>query len=558
MRIFIASSKKHLGEKEYGSPYETDYSLIDDKSSLAVRITKTLRQDNKGNKLHTVKPWWENGVIEFGENFLDSLIKLSKNCNAGVFIFGKDDKLETYKYTVRDNVLIECGMFLSKYGPSKSCILYEQWDDESVKIPFNVEGIKNIPFNKSDSESIEKALQEVKRIFNKKDRTDREIQKISFNFNVSKTKQIIREEYKSWESKSLYIGHQSARKWKNIENDKNYDGNIGLNIFADFFNHTEHKFTSPPIENVISLGCGIGKIDRLIIDKVYAKNGNHNLKYIPIDLNSNLALMAAENVFSLNTDISVPFAIIDDFEDNNNHIGHIILDEFAIKEQKNLYMMMGGTFTNLNNKEDTFVNCLLSWMSNNDYLLLDIFTKSLDYSFEDDLKRFDIKETLLQQEKTLKIKEAELIANAIHNKYPQTKKRSVRGIAHNINEYVERLLISYEGDVPYTSEIDYCYRGNGATLFTARRYFFDDFKYFLEKKFAIVTENDGLKNSSKIHGRGTFLVRKKTEKEIELFNTINVKKEQLYSKYRYVKDDSSIFFKNDYYKELQSLYNSVK
>lgn len=94
MKIFIGSSKEAEKDME--------------------RIARLLE-----NLKHTPVTWQDNDVFIAGEYTLESLIETAENVDAAIFVFRADDKTwyrEKEFDTVRDNVILEYGLFSGKLG----------------------------------------------------------------------------------------------------------------------------------------------------------------------------------------------------------------------------------------------------------------------------------------------------------------------------------------------------------------------------------------------------------------------------------------------------------
>ena len=101
MRIFIASSGERL--------------------NMAIEVGSWLEGMN-------VEPvlWNEPEVFPLGAYTWDALIDLSENVDAAIFIFGEDDQIwfrGESTMTVRDNVLLEYGLFSGKLSKANTIFL---------------------------------------------------------------------------------------------------------------------------------------------------------------------------------------------------------------------------------------------------------------------------------------------------------------------------------------------------------------------------------------------------------------------------------------------------
>lgn len=122
MRIFIASSKESL--------------------DIAKKIASII--ENLG---HTPILWNEPGLFVPGQYTLESLEKISQNVNAAIIVFSEDDKTWYRKEkvsTVRDNVLIEYGLFMGVLNRERVIVC----KCGTPKIASDLLGINSIVFDK--------------------------------------------------------------------------------------------------------------------------------------------------------------------------------------------------------------------------------------------------------------------------------------------------------------------------------------------------------------------------------------------------------------------------
>lgn len=76
-------------------------------------------------KGHQPIPWDKPGLFMPGEQTFRTLMTISRDCDAAVFVFGADDTVWYRGDTVpspRDNVLIEYGLFAGGLGPHKAIV----------------------------------------------------------------------------------------------------------------------------------------------------------------------------------------------------------------------------------------------------------------------------------------------------------------------------------------------------------------------------------------------------------------------------------------------------
>lgn len=102
----------------------------------------------------TALPWYSSGKGIFipGDTTIDALIKITKRVQAAVFIFNADDKVWNDKSSleasdsVRDNVLLEYGLFAGALGKEKVCFVCKG----EPKLASDLKGITYVDGDKSD------------------------------------------------------------------------------------------------------------------------------------------------------------------------------------------------------------------------------------------------------------------------------------------------------------------------------------------------------------------------------------------------------------------------
>lgn len=501
MKIFIGSSSHYI-------TLTSDKSNIDEeetnKTSPLFPIITFLR-----SKGHFVEPWWENGVLQKGEYLLDSLILKSHSCDAGIFVLRPDDllkpeaikttKTSTFDVGVpRGNVLIECGMFLGAKGKSRTFIL-KDGDFSKIKIPNDILAIN---YGDLSNSSI---CNELESFFgNEKFKNDNK--KTKFYLSNTHTENILTQKYKKWSSKALYIGSKSARIWKKIEEDDKslIDKSEVKSFVKEIHKNNKIEINFSKIDNVISLGPGCGTFDNEIISEVYKKNKFIN--YVPIDINPYLAFRATEYVKRKSPDIRIPFAIIEDFEENSKFVSDILQTKLHEINQACLFLMLGGTFSNLEGDEENVISKIESWMSKKDFLIIDAFIKESSYNFENDN---------LRQVVNLPQSYKEFIINSIEKRHLIDDSQLMEQIKNDLETY----LIASETDkrkqytnIDNTSVVTYklTTKNNQQDILVAKRYDFEKIKSFLTDNFKLLHSFNGLKDGSiNKSDRGIFLLQKK-------------------------------------------------
>jgi hypothetical protein len=506
MKIFIGSSSHYV-------TLTTDKSNVDEdatkRDSKLYPIINFLR-----SKGHIVEPWWEDGVLQKGEYLLDSLILKSHSCDAGIFVLRPDDLLkpENIKKTTaievgvpRGNVLIECGMFLGARGKARTFIL-KDGDFSKIKIPNDILAINYADLSNKNINS------ELDYFFNN-EKLKEDNKSTKFYLSKSHTDNIFAEIYKNWSSKALYIGSKSARLWQDLENIKDdqktlTDRSEVREFIEKIHNSADIEIDYKKVNNVISLGPGCGKFDNEIVAEVFLHN--NSISYVPIDINPYMAYKASEYIKHKSINIRVPFAIIDDFEDSSNYVAKILKTKFHDIGQTSLFLMLGGTFSNLEGDEETVIAKIKSWMGKSDYFIIDAFIKPKNYVFENDKKR-QVSE--LAKNETYK----NFILNSIEKRHLIKEKNKLVKVKKDLANYLkgetqsEKNIYTKIGNTSVVSYVLNLDNNKAQDIFIVKRYDFTEITKFLTKHFIILDSFNGLNSETELNksDRGIFLLQKK-------------------------------------------------
>jgi hypothetical protein len=208
----------------------------------------------------------------------------------------------------------------------------------------------------------------------------------------------------SWNSKSAYLGHNAAKIWRDIELNPDYLPASFKYEFRSFLEGIRDKLTKT--RNIISLGSGIGTLDGEVLQMIPFKGP---IKYIPVEINPYLAVQALHRGVRSIINLHSTYALIDDFEEQTSQIHDFIKNKIVRTEEESLYLLLGGTFCNLDNQ----FSFLANWskiIDSNDHFILDAFTVREDYRPDLDLQN-RIKNDYTKP----------LINNAIEHKYHTTE-----------------------------------------------------------------------------------------------------------------------------------------
>ena len=450
----------------------------------------------------TIDCWWNNTELKSQGVRIKALQRIAHNYDIGIFLLGKDIKSKT---KAKDEisfpnsyVLIELGVFngLNK----KMFIMKDDGNESSVKDGLNAVSIQS-PFDCIDG-FVKTIIDYVKERMIINRTSDDYIQaRLYYNSNLSNRfvsyhGETERQQFLRLETKALYIGTKSAYCWEKIENNDRYIGNY----IAKFLDNNRNTFGALKVDNVISFGPGVGNIDSKLMNYLPV-----DCCYVPVDLNASLAIKSREKMKSQGR--NVPLSIIDDFEDSGcfhrlkTLIDKIIVDDIG---PKNLFSMLGVTFSNLSMNCAEFFNGMSTLMDYDDYLLLDVMIYDSTKESDDDAL---ITRTVSRISDDLNWN---LIRNAIN------KKRLSNSQTLSIRKLLKdgKLICSRSKDekqytsVPRTKvlEITFDDRRKGSNILTIAKYYsFNNFEKFVQDhNFEITLCKEDIDNK-----RGVFLIKKK-------------------------------------------------
>nr|VFK56710.1 MAG: hypothetical protein BECKTUN1418D_GA0071000_10522 [Candidatus Kentron sp. TUN] len=337
-------------------------------------------------------------------------------------------------------------------------------------------------------------------------------------------------EFEYWKTKGLYVGTQSAVLWDRIEGHRSYKRYIGfLHAFVDQIAHPDgpNKEIYRDIDNIISFGPGGGKTDLALVTRIKAHNDT--ISYVPIDINPTLASMAATEVSSDGL-VRVPFLVADDFESNHRRIKDVIDGNAHELGHRNLFVMLGGTFSNLDETESRFFLKMKDWMGKDDYFLLDVNIYDKDASKSQNFVKEMEKALLYERDDAPDY--SSFLAYAIVNKHPRLYRHTV-GTACEDNEQCRKVQRVEDEEILSLSELldikeipiedarQYSHveetkvlvcrikdNERAPDLLILRRYCFDAIKKELEKHFEVEAFN-GIKDYNEEVHRASFLLKLK-------------------------------------------------
>lgn len=104
---------------------------------------------------------WKDGVFGLGGGTLESLMNALDQFDFAVMVLSPDDLIESRGQSYaspRDNVLFELGLFMGRLGRSRVFIVHEEGQEENLKLPSDLAGIKMSPYRKRDDHNLTAAL----------------------------------------------------------------------------------------------------------------------------------------------------------------------------------------------------------------------------------------------------------------------------------------------------------------------------------------------------------------------------------------------------------------
>lgn len=357
----------------------------------------------------------------------------------------------------RDNVLIEYGLFVGKLGPDNVVILKRP----GVKMPTDLsDGMSHRTF-----EEVLKTLRDnigttlLRRTYSQLLFGHSLVMELCRH--VSQGKQAGRSRY-------IYSTRMGALAWRAIECETWYQESLQ----ADQLNTSMKAvlspkrtgaaawgaaLLSPPVLQVISYGPGIGVLDQLFLTSALP---NKQIAYIPIDISVPLLSMTIDTMKGAGGLIGIPFAVHGDFEDGIDDVIQMLRAELG--KQPRLHLMLGGTFANIEKKEDVFLKTLARELGDDDLFLLDVFSKQSSYREENDPF---MKPTQLnaQQKMFLAVGVAKTTGKLM---LENPGSEAIDALLHELIVDID----SNSSSVPGTTTIRYRVKDQPGNLFSFRRY----------------------------------------------------------------------------------------
>lgn len=463
MKIFIGSSEK--------------------KKPKAKKIAMELRRYG-----FDVYEWWSKQVFKAGDITITRLIEMSDICDGAVFVFGADDltiaEVKDASGTriikipsPRDNVILEYGIFSSKLGIARTLFV----TDQDVKVPTDLLGV-TYGRRRGYAKWVAERFREVLRTF----RASPAPSKITVHISKTVTQALLSGSARDWSSRALYLGSRGALAWRRVEEDPKYTGRSDFTAVEQSIK-TLAENNIRGYDTIISLGPGMGVLDKKVVPYL---RGRQIVRYIPVDINHYLAVQAAEALDRTYPDVRVPFCVVGDFEDGMSDIAETIHFHSA---PGRLFLMLGGTFGNLERSENSFLNGLADCLGPDDVALLDVFTAVSGYERANDPLL-----PLSKQPKSVQ----HFLASAIERR----KGIPVADVLTDIDSQIQ--IVDSESSIPRTEAFKF-QASTGEEIIHVRRYYYNEFGKHLDNMGFKVIASHAVNDPERKVGRAIFFLQRK-------------------------------------------------
>lgn len=401
--------------------------------------------------------WWD--AFPPSGYTLERLIHISDSVDAAIVVCTGEDKL-WYRGEVatalRDNVVLEYGLFVSKLGIKKTLFL----KDKPSKLPSDMTGLSFGQIIDDPTTVAEVAASHMENVL-RADLTVEPIDGISIVAHPGISFVCLNEPLpREWRQRALYI-RGGARRWLALAKDRDYiSTETSRSINAMLLRAAQHA----EVHTIVSLGPGDGETDFEIVTHI--KNRQPSLRYIPVDISDSLLQTAIRKVAE---QVYVPIGILADFEE---HLAFINRKIKQFGRGPILFSLLGNTLGNLDRFERAFVGTLRTMMRHSDMLLIDISLAGSEWSIGQD--RRGVVDSYVGPNRTF-------IASAIARK---------TGESFEAIDFAKRIRVSEaisDSDVPNSKTIKLIDKGvDGASgagqVLSIRRYDWESVKMWFQQQ----------------------------------------------------------------------------
>jgi Predicted nucleotide-binding protein containing TIR-like domain len=106
---------------------------------------------------------WDDNAIQLSETIIDGLIRNCQESQFGVFVISPDDKVTIRDETleiVRDNVILELGMFIGRLGKERSFIIRPS-QATAMRLPSDLDGVNIGYYDAARKDNLKSAVNSV-------------------------------------------------------------------------------------------------------------------------------------------------------------------------------------------------------------------------------------------------------------------------------------------------------------------------------------------------------------------------------------------------------------
>jgi len=116
-------------------------------------------------KCAVAHPWWASPAFNQDDTTFAALLTAVMSYDFAIFVIAADDlttSRNSTKFTVRDNVLFELGMFVGQLGRERVAAILQKLDGaDQIKMPSDLSGVLMSGFSKADKDKLISSIEEI-------------------------------------------------------------------------------------------------------------------------------------------------------------------------------------------------------------------------------------------------------------------------------------------------------------------------------------------------------------------------------------------------------------
>lgn len=364
---------------------------------------------------------WTQRIFQPNRGNLENVLRAVDEYDFACFVAPPTDKTSqrgSERDTVRDNIILEFGLFLGRLGKDRVFLLCPRGTD--LSLPSDLDGVTNLEYKAIDKDNpaesvlapagkaVEEAIEEqgtrakhVERRYNpvlERGTVDRVGGVSDAAIYFSRKRYGYKEDIKQLMLKRkvipslyYYITEDGAEFWLAMSREPRYrfkSNSLRLlrKMSGQIAEAVRESLSGENALDLISLGSGDGGKDHVLLSELV--KGIESLTYYPLDISDTLLVECIRNVQAKALDYSglKTKAIIGDFNDLQ-----ILRSVYEDRPSPNLFSLLGNTFGNTD--EAKIMEALRDSMYPGDFVLIEINC---------DLEEVDEAESFLRDELTLR------------------------------------------------------------------------------------------------------------------------------------------------------------